>query len=50
MPYLINCDFHSCLYQALQNNQTTSMVNYQIISIDAEELLSLQSTLQLSLK
>jgi len=47
MPYLINCDFDSCFYQALQNNHATSMVNYWITSINAEELISMQSMLQL---
>ena len=47
MPYLINCNLGSCFYQVLQQNQATSMANYWMVSIDAEESISIQSTLQL---
>jgi len=47
VPYLINCDFDSCFYKVLQQSQAMSLINYWLVSIDAEEPISLQSTLHL---
>jgi len=46
MPYLINCDFESCIYKAMQQAKLPSMLNYLIVSVDSDEPISLQTTFQ----